>query len=362
MYRFLKYRTRLILNILVWLFWTNILFNNGDTYTPVADDRAVYIVHIIGYNLIYAFAVYFNTLWLMPRLLFRKKYVLYFGSLLFSILVLAIGISHYREWLLQRFPGSDYSNFSPISLGGSGPNAVTSVYLPSFVALLMMVFAFFIGSLAQKFFEVSRQKETVQKKQLEMELSMLKSQINPHFLFNVLNSIYALSLKKSDQTPEIVLKLADIMRYMLYETKQHTVSLHKEIQVLKDYMDIEQIRMGGNEQVTFAVEGHTESYQIAPALLIPFIENAVKHGTDSMLSAAFIHVTIAIKNNILHFSCINNYKTSHMPKQQGGIGLENVRKRLALIYANHYTLDIKDTNTIFEVHLKLNLNNELLNR
>lgn len=351
-----QHRTRLILNILVWLFWINIVYNNSQSYTPEAGYRGLYIAHIIGYNLIYVIAVYCNTLWLMPRLLFRKKYLYYCLSLLVYISFLAMLISHYREWLLIRFPGAEYSNFSPVSLSGQGPHAVTEIYLPSFAALFMMVFAFFIGSLAQKFFEISKQKEAVQQKQVEMELNLLKSQINPHFLFNVLNSIYALSLKKSEQTPEIVLKLADIMRYMLYETKQDKVALHKEIQVLQDYLAIEKIRLGPTaESVQLKVAGSAANYHIAPALLIPFVENAVKHGTDSMLSEAYINIQITIKENILYFHCINNYKANLNTERKGGIGLANVQKRLSLLYPGKHQLAMDAVNNIFEVRLQLNM-------
>lgn len=352
----IKYRVRLILNLLIWLFWTNIAYNNSRNYTPLPNDLGAYIVHVISYNLVYVAAVYFNTLVLMPRLLFKKKYLHYGISLFVYIALLAILISHYREWLLLRFPGAGYSNFSPISLSGQGPNPVLEIYLPSFIALLLIIFAFFLGSLGQKFFEVNRQKEAVQQKQVEMELNLLKSQINPHFLFNVLNSIYALSLKKSDQAPGIVLKLADIMRYMLYETRQDKVALHKEIQVLQDYIAIEKIRLGhAAESVKVAIEGDTGNYRIAPALLIPFVENAVKHGTDSMLSEAFINLHISIEDARLSFRCINNYKPLQNKRDKGGIGLENVRKRLLLLYPGKHELLINQANNIFEVHLKLNL-------
>lgn len=352
----MQHRTRLILNILIWLFWTNVVYNNSSNYNPAAGDQGLYIVHVISYNLIYVIAVYFNTLWLMPRLLFRKQYLYYCLSLFTYIILLAVAISHYREWLLARFPGSEYSSFSPISLSGQGPNPATEIYLPSFAALFMMVFAFFIGSLAQKFFEISKQKEAVQQKQIEMELNLLKSQINPHFLFNVLNSIYALSLKKSEQTPEIVLKLADIMRYMLYETRQDKVALHKEIQVLQDYLDIEKIRLGAAAAaVQLSVAGSATGYQIAPALLIPFVENAVKHGTDSMLSEAYINIQIIIKESTLSFHCVNNYKVNLNTEKKGGIGLENVQKRLKLLYPGKHQLSVDAANNIFEVRLQLNL-------
>jgi LytS/YehU family sensor histidine kinase len=218
-----------------------------------------------------------------------------------------------------------------------------------------LVFIFSIGFLAQKFFEVNRQRESIQKQQVATELHLLKSQINPHFLFNVLNSIYSLSLKKSDETPGVVLKLADILRYMLYETQHDFVPLKKEIQVLQDYLDIEKIRATSRQNMQFVLQGDPELFSIAPALLIPFVENAVKHGTSSMMSQSFIHIHVRIENDALFFNCKNNFRPQTLPETTGGIGLENVRKRLQLIYPNTHALEIKMEQGIFEVQLKIDL-------
>lgn len=217
-----------------------------------------------------------------------------------------------------------------------------------------MGFTFSIGLLAQKYFEVSKQKEAAQQQQIIAELNLLKSQINPHFLFNVLNSIYSLSLKKSDDTPHIVMKLSEIMRYMLYETRQESVPLQKEVQLLQDYLDIERIRIGPEQNIQLNLATPLTG-EIAPALLIPFVENAIKHGTDSMLSDAFIFIDIRIENNILIFNCKNNYKLANSAGRIGGIGLENVRKRLKLLYDGKHQLHITNASGIFEVLLKINL-------
>lgn len=351
----LKHKTRWALNLLVWLIWANIAYNNSTHCTPPQGTMTNgYALHVLCFNMLYFVMAYGNTLWLMPRLLFRKQYLVYFIIFPFYLFAFAIAASHYREWLFLRFPGSDYICFSPMSFSAKLGTPWLSVYLSSFLAMAIMGFTFSIGLLAQKYFEVSKQKEAVQQQQIIAELNLLKSQINPHFLFNVLNSIYSLSLKKSDDTPGIVLKLSEIMRYMLYETRQDSVPLQKEIQLLQDYLDIERIRIGPEHNIQLNLATPITG-AIAPALLIPFVENAIKHGTDSMLSDAFIFIDIRIENNILIFNCKNNYKLANSAGRIGGIGLDNVRKRLNLLYNGNHQLHITDESGIFEVLLKINL-------
>lgn len=351
----LKHKTRWALNLLVWLIWVNIAYNNSVYCTPPQGAMTNgYALHVTCFNMLYFLMAYGNTLWLMPRLLFRKQYLTYFIILPIYFLAFAIVASHYREWLLLRFPGSDYMCFSPMSFSAKSGIPWLSVYLSSLLAIAILGFTFGIGLLAQKYFEVSKQKEAVQKQQIIAELNLLKSQINPHFLFNVLNSIYSLSLKKSDDTPGIVLKLSEIMRYMLYETHQESVPLQKEIQLLQDYLEIERIRIGPEHNIQIHIATQI-SGTIAPALLIPFVENAIKHGTDSMLSDAFIAIDVRVDNNMLTFSCKNNYKLVNKAERSGGIGLDNVRKRLNLLYPNKHQLLITDEKGIFEVLLKINL-------
>ncbi len=341
--------------MLAWLFIVSAVCNNANNYNAGYEQKATYILHIILFNLCFVFVVYFNTLWLMPILLFRKKYIGYLIALSSSVFLVAVVMSHYQEWLQLRFPGSSSSNYSAISFGNRGSASLIGFYFSSASTIFLLVFIFSIGYLAQKYFEVSRQKEAIQQQQTITELHLLKSQINPHFLFNVLNSIYSLSLKRSDETPGVVLKLSDIMRYMLYETKHNYVPLQKEIDILRDYLDIEMMRIAGENSITFTVSGETKLYKIAPALLIPFIENAIKHGTDSILSQSYIHIQIVIENNILLFTCKNNFKLPLRTKDSGGIGLANVQKRLQLLYPDAHSLEISKEQNIFEVQLQLNL-------
>jgi len=349
-----KYGIRILLNICAWWFIFDASYNNSFNYTPSKGMEDAFAFHAISYNLLFLLASSLNTMWLMPRYFIKKRYKIYIPAFIVLLICFTVTMSTYNNWIAQKFPGVD-ENFTSIAIGlkGSGLSWI-DYYFSVIPSLFFLLFTFSIGYLTQQYFHLKRQQEIIGQKQMESELSLLKSQINPHFLFNVLNSIYALSLKKSDKTPEIVLKLSDILRYMLYETKQEKVALEKEIDMIENYVEIEKIRIGSQQQISLEIKGTFDSYLIAPVILIPFVENAVKHGLDSMSENAFVHIKIQIEQGILKFYCSNNFKENNV-KRPGGIGLENVRKRLELLYPDKHSLQIKNENAIFTVTLNITL-------
>ncbi len=351
-----KHKVRILLNILAWGFLLDATYTNGLAYHPQPGMKDDFTLHVILYNTLFILASSLNTMWLMPKYFVRRKYIVYIPALALLILTFSAIASRYNAWLMQYFKGVDEMNFCSISIGIKTERITWIEYWFSVIpSICITLFIFSIGYLTQQYFKIKKQQEAIDKKQLESELNLLKSQINPHFLFNVLNSIYALALKKSDYAPEIVLKLSDIMRYMLYETKHEKVALDKEIDMIENYIGIEKVRIGNGQHITLAIGGSPDSQVIAPVLLIPFVENAVKHGVDSMSEHAYVHITINVANGELHFSCINNYKEVKV-KKIGGIGLENVKKRLELIYPGKHNLNVKNENGIFTVSLNIMLN------
>ncbi len=202
-----------------------------------------------------------------------------------------------------------------------------------------------------------RQKETEQeiiKKKLETELQFLKAQTNPHFLFNTLNNIYALARKKSDKTADVVMKLSKLLRFMLYESQKRTVSIADEMQVLVDYIELEKIRYNENLQVDFTTSVDNELQPIAPLILLPFVENAFKHGVSENRFGSNIRISLKLDDKLLSFVCENS-KTEEMIKSETEtIGLGNIRRQLELLYPNH-SLEIKNEKTYFTVLLKINL-------
>ncbi len=185
------------------------------------------------------------------------------------------------------------------------------------------------------------------------ELAFLKSQINPHFLFNTLNNIYSLVYKKSDAAPDAVLKLSDMMRYMLYESNEEKVDLTREIKYLQNFVALQKLRYHGPQFIRFDIMGQVEGLQIAPLLLIAFVENAFKHGDVS--DAEFpLCMVIMVNQQNLHLE-VRNRKSRQNKDEEGGIGLQNVKRRLDLLYKDRYSLDIEDTPEHYRCELNIML-------
>lgn len=214
----------------------------------------------------------------------------------------------------------------------------------------------------------------IEKEKFQAELQLLKSQIHPHFLFNTLNNLYALTLRKSEQSPAVVLKLSQLLSYMLYDCNASEVLLEKEIAFMKNYVGLEQLRYGSRLDVSMNFHGDLQGKQIAPLLLIPFLENAFKHGTSEQLEQAWIFMDLAVEDNVLTFKLVNSRDTDTFASMEvgatsvgatsvgatpvGGIGLLNVRKRLELLYPGRYELKIQPEEETFLIDLTLRLPEE----
>ena len=191
-----------------------------------------------------------------------------------------------------------------------------------------------------------------EKQYLETELNFLKAQIQPHFFFNTLNNLYSLTLKKSDQAPEIVLKLSALMSYMLYESNTPKVSLSKEITYLQNYLDLEKLRFGQRLVVTFEMEGQIEEVNIPPMILILFLENSFKHGVKNNLNKIRIEISLKVEEGFLFFR-VKNPVAENTSTGNTGIGLKNAKRRLELLYGNNYRLDLSEKQNEFIVSLKM---------
>jgi hypothetical protein len=224
-----------------------------------------------------------------------------------------------------------------------------------FAALLMLFMSGFI-KIAQEWFKSEQQREALKVENLNAELKFLKSQINPHFLFNCLNTIYSLAHKHSAQTEDAIVKLSTIMRYMIYDSNEDKVQLQQELQYLEDYIDIQRLRMPDDIVVDYAVQGNPAGLKIEPMLLVPFVENAFKHGI-SYAEPSFIAIALAIERNQVRL-VVENSRFRKRVAEKGGIGLQNVRKRLELLYAGEHDLEITESENQFIVDLKIVLKND----
>ncbi len=200
--------------------------------------------------------------------------------------------------------------------------------------------------------------DQLEKQNLKSELSLLKMQMNPHFLFNTLHNIDTLIFENKEIASKSIEKLSDIMRYMLNEAKTDIVDLQKEMDHLENYLSLEKLRLKNEKFLNYTKSGYFQGVKIAPMIMIPFVENAFKHSIDSTIENGII-LKIGNENGILNFYCENQFDKSEMDKDKvHGIGLETVKKRLDLIYKNNYQLSINTDNSVYKVNLEINLNED----
>jgi len=194
--------------------------------------------------------------------------------------------------------------------------------------------------------------KTIESKKAKAELSLLKSQINPHFFFNTLNNLYGLIIEKSDDAPKVVLKLSDIMRYTIYLGEKDIIPLNDEIEYLKNYIELHKIRYQKRVDITFNYDRQTD-YKIAPLLFIIPLENAFKHGVEPLTEDAYIHINLKTANNIICFDIENNFEARE--SETPGIGLNNLKQRLKLLYPNKHQMKIDVTDSIYKLQLKIEM-------
>jgi two-component system LytT family sensor kinase len=196
----------------------------------------------------------------------------------------------------------------------------------------------------------------LQRENLNLEINFLKAQVNPHFLFNTLNNLYTLVVKQDERAPLMVQHLTDLMHYTVYESTAPLARLGQEIAFLEAYLELERLRYGKKVLISYQPAGDTTGFSLTPLLFFPFVENAFKHGIDSSLDASWVEIALAVRGQWMHFSVRNSYSPGAPQREVGGVGLANVRKRLALHYpATDYTLDIQQNAAEYEVLLTLHL-------
>ncbi|MFY0253865.1 sensor histidine kinase [Chitinophaga sp. 30R24] len=267
--------------------------------------------------------------------------------------------------VVETSAGSDSSEAAVTKAGlfpnalpaeADGPTILEYLFFPEvlrrsgFFALLMLFMSGFI-KIALEWFKSEKQREELKVEKLNAELKFLKSQINPHFLFNCLNTIYSLAHKQSPQTEHAILKLSTIMRYMIYESNEARVLLSHELKYLHDYIEIQRLRLPNDIHINYRLNGNADNVQIEPMLLVPFVENAFKHGI-SYTEESFIDIDITTTEEVVQLTVKNSHFKERVA-ERGGIGLENVLKRLELLYENEHEINIREMETQFIVDLKI---------
>jgi two-component system LytT family sensor kinase len=328
--------------------WT-LLFSLPFLLHPTSDNNIEHRQHheddfnsILKYlitDLIWISIFYLNAYVLIPLFIYTKKYTEY--TLLQVIIIVTL-------------IGSDWAFFTLLIHGKNfqlRPAILFAIF--SYLFILASSTAFRLIRDKMKSEQLIKEKEN---ENLKTELSFLRSQVSPHFMFNVLNNMVSLARKHSDQLEPSLIKLSSLMRYMLYEADEEKVPLEKETEYLHSYIDLQQQRFGKNITINFSTNNPDKNYDIEPMLLIPFVENACKHGTG-VVEHAQIDIELNAKNNILQFSVRNKYnvESDQVKDKTSGIGLTNVRRRLNLLYGKNHSLLITDKDGWFIISLQLNL-------
>ena len=278
--------------------------------------------------------------WLLPRFFAKRRYLL-FG--LFALL-LAMGAIVVEEFVLEPW-------FYP----GSRRAASFRGFLPNLLEIGPTLIAFVGFKLAWDNQRQRRTLERLEHERAESQLQLLRAQLHPHFLFNNLNNLYAYAEEQSPKTPELLLRLSAMLRYMLYESRGATVPLDRELDFLRDYIRLQELQLEDRGTVEFTVTGNTTEHHIAPLLLIAFVENSFKHAPDGGPDGIAVTVRIEVTDGRLDFRCSNTYSPTPRagPDTGHGIGLANVRRRLALQYPDRHTLAVGPEAGAYVVRLGL---------
>lgn len=350
----------------------------------LSDNRSVAEVflsaHLLLFFLIYIILFYLNTGWLIPKLFFQRKYFSYFGIILCLLIGIAI-IKPFDRLAFERNRGGrpegerpPFSEFdAPPPPKGERPPGfeehervppgefkrepgmappdspkkidVVSIFLFGLIWALGMAL-----KISERWRESEQRAIQAEADKANAELSFLKAQINPHFLFNTLNNIYSLAVTNNKNTAASIMKLSQIMRYVTDEVSEDFVPLQSEIECISNYIDLQKLRLSKKTSVIFDINGDTESKQISPLLLMTFVENAFKHGISNH-EVSVIDIKVSVDVNSLRFDCKNTLFATSRKVERTGIGLANTRQRLAHLYKNRYSLHIYEEADLYHVEL-----------
>lgn len=291
--------------------------------------------------------------WYLPQTLLRRRFAL-FGALLPFFIILYELNARLSYFLMIRLPfiPQGYQN----NLLSAKPYQVPPIFIQNLDYTLLILLAATGFLFFQDWFRRQHTLDQLKADKLKLELDQLKAQIQPHFFFNTLNNLYALSLQGSPKTSVTIANLSGIMRYVLYEAQQPQVLLAKEIAFIHSYLDLERIRHANEDLIQFTVQGNPNGHMIEPLLFLPLIENCFKHSLYKRIPGNQVRIILTVDEKELVFQTTNLLATQEAPADWGGIGLQNVRKRLLLLYPGRHDLDIEATDTTFNVNLCLQIN------
>lgn len=345
---------RLFLNILFAAILGFIIFGSNIPHKRILTINFCKTISLVSILLF----TYTNNLFLVPKFLAKRKYGVYFLLAFLLVSIYAVLYTTFIEVVLHKYPDIQAYQIVFLSVPLEIKWTVSTIIYGSIGYAITYAIWLLVLTMAWYVHDYSRQQKLlagIQKKQLETELSFLKNQINPHFLFNTLNNLYALALQKSDAAPDAILKLSSILRYLLYESNTHTVSFEKEKEIMQAYIDIELLRLDQTDRLQFIITAD-KPYQIPPLLWLPLLENIFKHGTRTIAGDNQVVFHFEIKDNVLSVYSKNKEKMlAKSNAEKGGIGLKNLEKRLELLFPGKHSLSTLQENNAYISQMKIDL-------
>lgn len=326
----------ILIQVIFWCFWSVLAYSSSPAQaSPIGPT--LYVLQKLPLMIA---GVYFNYMVLIPHLLEKKRYLAYLlaaGGLIAGLIML-------RYWV-------------DTEINGMAADQLPDWQVPIFAITIVMIGST-LFKFAEAWFSITQQKTELQNQRLQAELKFLKTQVNPHFLFNTLNNLYSLALLKDDRAPQMIAKLSEIMRYLLSDTRVVHTKLSREMELFQSYVDLHQLQDDEAKNVDIYTEGIRNKHQIASLLLINFLENSFKHGDLNENPQGWIKVsTVVNESNVMHFSLSNSVSPYQSDSQttDTGIGLSNARRQLELHYPKKHQLQIHADDGVFSVELEVDL-------
>lgn len=333
----IKNRVQIVVHISLWI----LLY--GLTFYPILNDARPIPSDVFPKIIVIIILFYFNYFYLVPEFLLKKSVLSYLMISLGLLIVSALLLNHFYE---PRFP----ENFF---MDRERPRGF--MIMPYYRSFVSLGIPFVISAILRMYVEWKRNENlrlSVEKESIKSELQFLKAQLNPHFLFNSLNTIYALSVKKSPDTSEAIVDLSELMRYMIYEADKDLVPLNKELDYIKSYIQLQRLRLSDSENVSLKITGEDRGRAVPPLLFISFIENAFKYGTDYK-GKTYVKIALIITDTSVYLNVKNKIGVFKEPTKNSGIGLENIRNQLELIYPGLHNLEVDNDGKDYEVSLTI---------
>jgi two-component system LytT family sensor kinase len=350
------FNIRLLLRLIVWFCVCYLVYGSNIPQDPDIIT-SVYIFKSISVISLFIFT-YVNNLFFVPKYLARKKFGIYFSFAILWMCIYSLGYTLFVKWVIHNYATIKSYDVVFLSIPIDSEFIFSAILDTTIGYATIYGLWLFMSTLTWYMHDYARQQELITKahqRQMETELSFLKSQLNPHFLFNTLNNLYALALQKSDSAPDAILKLSSILRYLLYESDTPTVSFEKEKEIILAYTELELLRLSEKENLQINLFAD-KPYIIPPLLWLPVLENVFKHGTRTMSDNHHVRFDFELRNNKLFMYSENKSKpASDVNLTSGGVGLDNLRKRLNLLYPQKHTFEIRQENNSYITTIQIEL-------